>query len=427
MAKEWIKWIKTAHKGLRYYEHESIKHGKKWDRYYSIRFKVDKKDYSYGIGWWSEGIPEEILKDDPQLGFEDYCLKLLREYKGNLKAGAGPQSPKEKRSKEEKRREAEKALSEERKKEEITFKQYFEKVYYPAVQAGKKRDTFRKNKEHFDKWIEPVIGNVPLKELNRFILEKIKTNILSDKKSPRLIQYVFATIRATWNMARKDGIVTGDSPTKLVKLPKFDNRRVRFLSYKEADGILKALQDKDPMTCNIATLSLHSGLRMGEIRSLQWSHIDIERGIITVMDPKNSEGRAAFMTDQVKTMFEAMARQSPDSYIFTDKDGKKLKETPKIFAEIVKDVGLNKGISDPRQRVYFHTLRHTFASWHVEAGTDIYILKELLGHSVIAMTARYSHLGKNTLQAATKNFQEAVTHTTQQQAEQDENVVNIAG
>jgi hypothetical protein len=58
----------TQKKGLRYYEHPTRRHGKKQDRYYAIRFKVASKDYGYGIGWWSDGIPEEIQKVDPSLG-----------------------------------------------------------------------------------------------------------------------------------------------------------------------------------------------------------------------------------------------------------------------------------------------------------------------------------------------------------------------
>jgi hypothetical protein len=65
-----MKWIKTAHPGLRYYEHRERKHGKKRDRYYSIRFKVDCHEHNYGIGWWSDGVPDEIKKEHLNIGFE---------------------------------------------------------------------------------------------------------------------------------------------------------------------------------------------------------------------------------------------------------------------------------------------------------------------------------------------------------------------
>lgn len=84
-------------------------------------------------------------------------------------------------------------------------------------------------------------------------------------------------------------------------------------------------------------------------------------------------------------------------------------------------LGLNDGITDRRQKVVAHTLRHTFASWHVMAGTDIYTLKELLGHSVIQMTERYSHLAPAALQNATRGFEKAAKAA----AKQDSNVLNF--
>lgn len=104
-----IKWISTAHKGLRYYEHQERKHGKQRDRYYSIRFRVDGVLYSYGVGWLSDGIPDAIRQIEPEIGFQDYCLKLLRQYKGNVKTGSGPKSPKESRTIEKEKEAAETA------------------------------------------------------------------------------------------------------------------------------------------------------------------------------------------------------------------------------------------------------------------------------------------------------------------------------
>jgi len=72
-------------------------------------------------------------------------------------------------------------------------------------------------------------------------------------------------------------------------------------------------------------------------------------------------------------------------------------------------MGFNRGITDQRQKVVFHTLRHSYASWLVEAGTDIYSVKELLGHGTIAMTERYSHLSPESLQNAVKRLPSLTT------------------
>lgn len=390
------KWVKTNFPGVRYREHPARKHGVKKDQYFTIRYKLNGKDKEEGLGWASKGWTAQKVAE------------RLAELKQNQRTGEGALTLAEKREKTKQQRESERAEQEQAEKENITFSQYFEKTYYPTSLTGRKKDTTRKGKEHFKNWIAPVIGNTLLKDVKPFAIEKIKKNILDAGKTPRSLQYVFATIRQAWNMAKRDGLVSSDSPTKQIKVPKVDNRRVRFLSHDEAETLLEALQAKDPLTHNLALLSLHTGLRMGEMAALKWIHIDLDRGLITIMDPKGGEGQAAFMTEKIKAMFQAMTRRNLDRYVFTDRKGERLKDTPRVFFEVVKDLGFNNGISDPRQKVCFHSLRHSFASWHVEAGTDLYTVKELLGHSVIAMTERYSHLGKNTLQSATKNLEKAI-------------------
>ena len=424
-----IKWItKADNKALRYYKHKTrkLKDSKRPDRYYSIRFKVAGRDYTYGVGWLSDGIPEAIRKAEPGLGFEDYCLKLLRQYKGNVKTGTGPKSPKQKRAIAEAREAAEREARAQAEADNVTFGHYFEKTYFPTFQVGRKKETTRKANEHFKKWLDPVIGNIPLKDVKPFTLEKIKKNILDAGRSPRTLQYVLATFRQVWNMARRDGLVAGDTPTRNIKRPKIDNRRVRFLSHKEADTLLNALREKDATAYNMALLSLHTGLRMGEIVKLKWGHIDTERGLIRVMDAKGGVGRAAFMTERVKAMFEGLTQGEPEGLIFTRITGKPLLEMPRVYFEVVTALKFNEGITDPRQKVVAHTLRHTFASWHVTAGTDIYTLKELLGHSVIQMTERYSHLAPATLQNATQNIERAIKSAEEEkEKEQSGQVVNF--
>lgn len=397
-----VKWIKAKSPGVRYHEHVTRKHGIRFDRYYSIRYKLGGKDKEEGLGWASQGWTEQK------------AVERLAELKQNQRDGKGPQTLQEKREKAQLQRQAEKEAKEQAEKENVTFGDYFTKTYFPTFEIGRKKDTARKAKEHFKNWIDPVIGKIPLKDVKPFAIEKIKMNILTAGKAPRSLQYVFATIRQAWNMARLEGLVLNESPTKNVKVPKVDNRRVRFLSHNEAETLLNSLQERDSTAHDMALLSLHTGLRMGEITGLKWSHIDTERGIIRVMDPKGGERRAAFMTDKVKAMIEARKRRGPEDYVFTRTEGEPLKEMPRVFFEVVADLGFNQDITDARQKVVAHTLRHTFASWHVMAGTDIYTLKELMGHSVIQMTERYAHLSNGTLQNATKALEKAIINAGQE-------------
>ena len=89
-----------------------------------------------------------------------------------------------------------------------------------------------------------------------------------------------------------------------------------------------------------------------------------------------------------------------------------LESVSKAFFRAVEDLGFNKDIEDRRQKVVFHTLRHTYASWLVERGADLYTVKELMGHKTLAMTERYSHLGENTLKQAVSRLDESLEYST---------------
>jgi integrase len=418
MERKWIKWIKTAHKGLRYYEHPTRRHGKKRDRYYAIRFKVANQDYSYGVGWWSNGIPEEVKKDDPRLGFEEYALKLLRQYQGNMRAGSGPKSPKENRKNSAEKEQEERNKRDQIEKGNITFKKYFEDTYSPIAKTSKKVSSFDHEETHFRLWIEPVVGDLPLRIISKNHVELIKKKVMDAKKAPRTVQYILATFRQVWNMARGGGLVTGDSPTKIVKISKFDNRRQRFFNHDEADVLLRKLKETSKQIYQMAFLALHTGMRASEIFRLTWGCIDTDRGIITILDAKPGKGRPAFMTEQVRAMFLDMTEGKNDDLVFPNKDGGTFSEISHIFRDAVVDLKFNEGVKDRRQRVMFHTLRHTFGSWHAEAGTDLYVIKELMGHGSITLTERYSHLSQGTLQNATRNLERSIDIAEQEKTEQ---------
>ncbi|MCX5855770.1 MAG: site-specific integrase [Deltaproteobacteria bacterium] len=219
---------------------------------------------------------------------------------------------------------------------------------------------------------------------------------------------MLATFRQAWNMARRSGFVTAESPTRSVKLPKFDNKRQGFFSHEEADLLLVKLKEKNETVSRMALLSLHTGMRASEILSLTWGCVDTDRGIIAILDTKSGKSRTAFMTDQLRSMFLGMKRSKRNDLVFFQRKMKLYGEIPPLFRHVVEDLKLNENITDKRQRLCFHSLRHTFASWHAENGTNLYVIKELLGHGSIQLTERYSHLSKGTLQDATKNLEKSI-------------------
>jgi integrase len=395
-----VKWISTPYKGIRYYEHEQRKHGIRKDRYYAIRYQKDKNRVEEGLGWVSDGWTLEKAVTE---------LAKLREA---AKKGEGPRTLLEKRENDNRRKASEKAEQEKKSKDAVTFNEFFDKTYFPFSKTSKKHESYRKENEHFKNWIRPVFGNKPLKEIFPFDIERLKRKMTDAKKSPRSIQYCMATVRQVFNFAHKAGLIQTESPTRSVKVPTFDNRRQRYLTVKEIGDLLEYLKEKDMTVYCMAFLSIQTGLRMGEISNLTWSDINLDQETICVRDPKGGRNRHVFMTKKIKTMFSEMPQDKHKGVIFKNRVGEKYKETPKAFYDAIRELKLNEDISDRRDRVCFHTLRHSFASHHAMAGTDLYVLKELLGHSVFAMTERYSHLSPGVLKEATRNLEKALAKQT---------------
>ena len=99
--------------------------------------------------------------------------------------------------------------------------------------------------------------------------------------------------------------------------------------------------------------------------------------------------------DMLARRRENAAHQS--DLIFRNRKGEQINEVSSTFARVVDHVGLNAGVTDTRQRISFHSLRHTFSSWHVEAGVSLYTVKELLGHESINTTQTYTQITRTHL------------------------------
>ena len=255
------------------------------------------------------------------------------------------------------------------------------------------------------KYYLSVLDNKTLQEITMLDAEKIVNGMIKKGLAVRTAQYAAAVLRHALNKAIERGYLQVN-PVSKIKVPRKDNRRIRFLTKDEANKLLNELKKRSQRVYEMAFLSLNTGMRFGEIANLTWQDIDFDNGIIYIKDPKNRTGRVAYMTEGVKELLLNKKKNSDaNSLIFPTNSNDKMPAVTSSFKHAVDKLGLNKSITDPRNKVVFHTLRHTFASWLVQAGTPLYTVKELLGHKSIAMTERYSHLAENTMREAVKKLE----------------------
>lgn len=404
-----IIWHKTNFLGVRYREHNRRKHGVRFDRCFSIRYKLNGKDKEEVAGWGSEGMTAEKAFN---------MLSVIRE---NMRLGREPCSIAAMRQANESKRVEDEKAQRRTEKEQVTLADFWEAEYFLAAQLSKTPKSVAGEKSYYDNWIKPALGNVPLQKIDAAKVEALVRKVQKAGRSPATVRYVMAIISQVWNKAATRNVVQGESPTRKIKKPRQDNRRSRFLSKDEAVILLDALKARSWDLHDEALISLFCGLRAGEIYALTWGDIDFENEIIHIKDTKNKHNRHAFMTQEVQAMLEQRHKgQTKNAFVFPASDGSQRRWTSDTFARTVDSLDFNntgeytkddKGepvpvkISDARQKVVFHTLRHTFASWLVQNGTPLYTVAELMGHTTLEMTRRYSHLAPDTLRKAAISLQ----------------------
>jgi integrase len=345
-----------------YYTESTIR---KWrerpDRCYWVAFKDTKtgKLCWERCGWASEGWTPEAAQN--------------RRYELLEQGRAGAYKPKQ-----------------ERKADQMAFRELMEEHYLPWAKENKERHA---GDEHlYRNWLKPRFAGKELRQIAPLDLERLKKEMRDAGKAEATVRHALCLVRQAFNKVVVWRLWAGENPCKGVAFPTPNNARQRFLSKEEAARLLETLRQRSPQVARIATMSLYGGLRLGEVQGLAWSNVDLKNGIIMVQDTKNSESRPIFITDPIRQIIGELNPGEPDELLFKSKTGNPVQWLSKSFAATVHELKLNEGVSDPRERVTFHTLRHTYASWAVMAGVPLYVVGKALGHRTLVMTARYSHL-----------------------------------
>lgn len=386
------KWYQSKYKGVRYREHPTRKHGIVPDKYFTIRYKINGKSYEEKLGWASEGITAEK------------AFKIRCEIMEQHTLGKELETLKDKRKKAD--IELHKKQEEMAKKEKynISFSKFYEDVYKNVAEMYVKENTFKTETSLYEKWLKPTIGNEKIKDITIQSVEKIENNMLKANLSKRSVEYALIILRKILKYAEEHDYLQNKiiqiKPNKYT----YDNKRIRFLSLEEENTLLNILNIRNIQLYMICLLSLHCGLRAGEIFSLTWNDVNFANKTITIRDPKNSKTRTAYMSNKVYAELQKWGQKTANDLLFKNEKGARIESISNTFDRVIKELGWNDNVTDSRDKVVFHTLRHTYASRLVQNGMDLYKVQKLMGHSSIAMTERYAHLAPQNLQQAVEIF-----------------------
>ncbi|MEO5345833.1 MAG: site-specific integrase [Magnetococcus sp. YQC-9] len=187
-----------------------------------------------------------------------------------------------------------------------------------------------------------------------------------------------------------------DNPVHGVK--KFTGqKRERFMTGEELTRLGEALQEAEqngtnPVAIAALRLLLLTGMRRGEVLTLQWAHVDIERGCLRLPDSKTG-AKVVHLGAAALELLSGLPRIQGNPFCFPGAiEGQPLVGLPRIWRKIRERAGL--------EDVRIHDTRHGFASVGVMSGMGLPVVGALLGHKTPNMTARYAHLADDPVKLA---------------------------
>ena len=226
-------------------------------------------------------------------------------------------------------------------------------------------------------------GNMPVKNVTQQKIERFLVERMAEKNlSPATRNRHLAFLSSMFNKGKAWELI-GDNPAAGIKPLRENGARTRFLNNDEIGLLLHAASDQFRP---ILLTALHTGMRRGEIISLQWSDVDMKNRKITVQNSKSGKKRTIDITDTLLDALRVLPSRFKKGYVFpSPKDPTKpCYDFKRQFRNTIK--------ASQIENFRFHDLRHTFASHLVMSGVDIKSVQELLGHASLIMTMKYFHL-----------------------------------
>lgn len=199
---------------------------------------------------------------------------------------------------------------------------------------------------------------------------------------------VVRDLSAVFAFAMRHQIVSSN-PVQFASVRKIDNKRERFLSIEEVKKLGDALatleaEGVNPKAVNIARLWALSGCRRNEIAGLQWSEVDLKRGLLAFEDTKTGRSVRPLGAAAV-ALLEALKPEEAEGFVFPAERGDSFYQgTKKVWPVAIKKADL-PGVTP-------HVLRHTVGSAAASAGEALLMVGSILGHTNARSTAIYAHV-----------------------------------
>lgn len=227
---------------------------------------------------------------------------------------------------------------------------------------------------------------------------KEKTGIRTGKPiAPKTINTILNILKSIIKYALKNDLIKNDF-SKYITLSNIDNARERFLTKEEIELLYDEVKEDETIYLYFK-LALNVGARLSSLKNISKKDIDFTHDLITLKDFKNDSTYKTFLNSQLKELLKKRVEKlNINDKVLSTYPAKRIKK--------IIDYLFNQGMdaNDSKNRVVFHTLRHTFASHLAINGTPIFTIQKLMNHKDITMTMRYAKLAPDSGREAIENL-----------------------
>ncbi len=236
-----------------------------------------------------------------------------------------------------------------------------------------------------------IDASTEIEKVNSKIIKLYSLNLYT-KNSKSTVSRKLTTLRSFFNfMVRKGNLK--QNPANLIPLPKKEKELPVFLSVDEVFKLIDSIDQEGILPLRdlaIIELLYSSGLRVSELTNIKVLDIDHRENFVKVSGKGNKERVVPFGSNAREVILQYLRRRielkPKDDFLFLNNRGSGL--TTRSIERIVKKYGILSGIS---KKISPHALRHTFATHLLGGGADLRSIQELLGHSSLSTTQRYTH------------------------------------
>ncbi|MFH0992290.1 MAG: site-specific integrase [bacterium] len=285
----------------------------------------------------------------------------------------------------------------------ITLEKFFDEflAYGRTIYSPKTLSQY----EGIFKMFKKEYPNSSLREINGKHIDFYKAKRLREKKqqdkeqtvSPVSVNVELRMLRSAFNTARRWKLIEYNI-FEGIQLARIPEQVPTFLSKSDFSKLLACIEEE--WLKEIVTFAVLTGMRQGEIINLKWKHLNLQDRIIHLQSSPNFKTKQGKMrviplNETVFYMLQSKWEKNCSEFVFT-LNGSQIKGCwlSHLFKKYVRKAKLEN------EKIHFHSLRHTFATWLVQDGVPIYEVQKLLGHSSISVTQVYSHLAASELHSA---------------------------